>query len=52
MWTDQELDQYAYDPEDDPMLGHLSVILYLVAAAASVVLTIYLVLRSPMHSPL
>lgn len=49
MWTDQEFVQYAYDPEDDPRLGHLAIILYLAAALTSALVTIYLVLQSPMH---
>lgn len=52
MWTDQALDQYAYDPEDDPRLGRLAVVLFAFAALAGTLLTILLVLRSPMHSPL
>jgi hypothetical protein len=50
MWTDQDLEQYAYDPEDDPVLAHFSIILYLLAAVTSTLLTIYIVLHSPMHS--
>jgi hypothetical protein len=49
MWTDQELDQYAYDPEADPRLAHWTVILYVLAAVASTIVTIVIVLRSPMH---
>jgi len=49
MWTDQELNQYAYEPEDDPRLAHLAVILYTFAAVAATVLTIVIVLYSPMH---
>ena len=49
MWTDQDLDQYAYNPEGDPTLAHFSVILYLLAAVASTLVTIYIVLHSPMH---
>ena len=49
MWTDQELNQYAYEPEDDPRLAHMAVILYTVAAVAATLVTIVLVLRSPMH---
>ena len=50
MWTDQDLDQYAYDPEGDPVLAHFAIILYILAAVAGTVLTILIVMRSPMHS--
>lgn len=49
MWTDQELDQFAYDAEDAPRLAHMAVILYTFAAVAATLVTIVLVLRSPMH---
>ena len=49
MWTDQELDQFAYSPEDDPTLAHWAVILYVLAAVAATLVTIVIVLRSPMH---
>lgn len=49
MWTDQELNQYAFDPEADPVLGHFAVIMYVLAAVAATALTIFMVIRSPMH---
>ena len=49
MWTDQDLDQYAYDPEGDPALGHFTIILYVLAALAATLLTIFITLHSPMH---
>ena len=49
MWTDQELDQFAYSPEDDPALAHWAVILYVLAAVAATLVTLVLVMRSPMH---
>lgn len=49
MWTDQELNQFAFDPEDDPRLAHVAIALYLAAAVASALVTILIVMRSPMH---
>ena len=49
MWTDQELNQYAFDAEADPELGHFAVVMYVLAAVAATVLTIVVVHYSPMH---
>lgn len=49
MWNDQQLDQYVFEAEEDPMLGHFAVVMYLIAAVAATLVTILVVLRSPMH---
>lgn len=49
MWTDETFDQFEFEAEDDPRLAHFAIVMYAMAAVAATVLTIFLVLHSPMH---
>ena len=49
MWTDQEAEPDYFEVEGDPTLAHFAVVMYLLAAAAATLVTIFIVIRSPMH---